>query len=77
MEAIRDPMNQFGLEVTAFCAQQGMTKKQLAALAGIPYDTLLQTGKGRCAGHTARKAIKEVMNEYAERAGKQEDRTAI
>lgn len=71
MKAMRDPMNQFGVEVTLFCARWGITKKQLAAEANIPYDTLLQVSKGRRAGHVAREAVQDVMGRYEAEAKKQ------
>lgn len=60
----RDPMNEWGVAVAAFCLRRGITKKQLAAEANIPYDTLLQVSKGRRAGHTARLAIQAVIDRY-------------
>jgi hypothetical protein len=57
-------MNQFGVDVTLFCARWGITKKQLAAEANIPYDTLLQVSKGRRSDRTARKALQPVMDRY-------------
>lgn len=60
----RDPMNEWGVAVATFCLRRGITKKQLAAEANIPYDTLLQVSKGRRAGHTARQAVQAVMDQY-------------
>ena len=38
-------------EIVMFCAKHCLTKKALAAEAGIPYDSLLATIKGRRSGH--------------------------
>lgn len=66
----RDPMTPWGVEVAVFCLNYRITKKQLAAEAGIPYDTLLQVSKGRRAGHVAQDAVREVMDRYEAEAKK-------
>ena len=64
MQATRDRFNEFGMEVTIFCARFGISKKQLAKEAGIPYDSLLAAGKSRRAGHATRAAVLPVMEQY-------------
>lgn len=64
MQATRDMFNDFGMEVTVFCARFGISKKQLAAEAGVPYDSLLAAGKNRRAGHVTRAAVLPVMEKY-------------
>lgn len=64
MEATRDKFNEFGMEVTIFCAQHGISKKQLADEAGVPYDSMLAAGKNRRAGHVTRAAVLPVMERY-------------
>lgn len=66
----RAPMNEFGVEVSMFCVLHGLTKKGLAEEAGVKYDTLMKTMRGKRAGHTARAAIQEVMERYGAAAGK-------
>lgn len=64
MKAKRSPLTEFGLQVSTFCARYGFTKKQLAAEAGVPYDSLLQASKGNRAGHTTKAAVLPVMARY-------------
>ena len=47
----REPYTEYGMEIVMFCAKHCLTKKALAAEAGIPYDSLLATIKGRRSGH--------------------------
>lgn len=70
----RDPMTDYGMEVTVFCARHCLTKKKLAAEAGIPYDSLLATMKGRRAGHNVKAAVAPVMARYEAEAKKQRRR---
>ena len=46
----REPYTEYGMEIVMFCAKHCLTKKALAAEAGIPYDSLLATIKGRRSG---------------------------
>ena len=39
----REPYTEYGMEIVMFCAKHCLTKKALAAEAGIPYDSLLAT----------------------------------
>lgn len=67
----RDPMNDFGVEITVFCLRHCITKKKLAAEAGVPYDSLLAAGKGRRAGHSVKAAVAPVMARYEAEAKRQ------
>lgn len=67
----REPMTDYGLEVTLFCARHCLTKKRLAREAGIPYESLLSTLKGRRAGHNVKEALAPVMARYEAEAKKQ------
>ena len=51
----REPYTEYGMEIVMFCAKHCLTKKALAAEAGIPYDSLLATIKGRRSGHNVKK----------------------
>lgn len=64
MQRTREPLNDFGVEITVFCARHGITKKQLAAEAGVPYDSLLAAGTCRRAGHVTRAAVLPVIEKY-------------
>ena len=52
----REPYTEYGMEIVMFCAKHCLTKKALAAEAGIPYDSLLATIKGRRSGHNVKAA---------------------
>lgn len=67
----RDPLTDYGMEITVFCARHCITKKKLAAEAGIPYDSLLQTMRGRRAGHNVKAAVAPVMARYEAEAKRQ------
>ena len=62
--AKRDPMTPWGVKVSAWCLKTGVSKKELAEIAGVKYDTLLQVGKGRRAGHEAIPAVETAMANY-------------
>ncbi len=64
MRATKHPYTEFGLEITMFCAAHAITKKQLAEMAGVPYDTLLQCIKNRTAGHEAIPKLTSAMRAY-------------
>lgn len=53
----REPYTEYGMEIVMFCAKHCLTKKALAAEAGIPYDSLLATIKGRRSGHNVKAAV--------------------
>ena len=63
----REPYTEYGMEIVMFC----LTKKALAAEAGIPYDSLLATIKGRRSGHNVKAAVAPVMARYEAAAKKQ------
>ena len=69
--AYREPYTEYGMEIVMFCAKQCLTKKALAAEAGIPYDSLLATIKGRRSGHNVKAAVAPVMARYEAAAKKQ------
>ena len=60
----REPYTEYGMEIVMFCAKHCLTKKALAAEAGIPYDSLLATIKGRRSGHNVKAAVAPVMARY-------------
>ena len=70
MKATRGPHNEFGLEVSLFCARHGITKRTLAQEAGVPYASLLAAETGRRAGHVTKAAVRPVMARYEAAAGK-------
>ena len=63
----REPYTEYGMEIVMFCAKHCLTKKALAAEAGIPYDSLLATIKGR----RVKAAVAPVMARYEAAAKKQ------
>ena len=79
MNATRDMFNDFGMEVTMFCARFGVAKNQLAAEVSVPYDSLLAAGKKRRAGHVTRAAVLPVMERYEAEAkrGRKKGRAAL
>lgn len=62
------PKTDFGIEVSIFCAQTGMTKRELAAGAGVKYSTLVEATTGRCAGHHLIPIARDFMQNYLKRA---------
>lgn len=58
------PKTDFGIEVSVFTAQTGMTVKELAERAGVKYTTLVETTTGRCAGHQLIPVVREFMQNY-------------
>ena len=79
MQTTREPLNDFGMEVTIFCAKFGISKKELAAEAGVPYDSLLAAGKNRRAGHVTRAAVLPLVERYEAEAkrGRKKGRAAL
>lgn len=79
MKATREPLNEFGMEVSTFCARFGVTKKQLATEAGVPYDSLLAAGTCRRAGHVTRAAVLPIIERYETEAkrGRKKGRAAL
>ena len=65
----REPYTEYGMEIVMFCAKHCLTKKALAAEAGIPYDSLLATIKGRRSGHNVKAAVAPVMARYPTEGG--------
>ena len=68
----REPYTEYGMEIVMFCAKHCLTKKALAAEAGIPYDSLLATIKGRRSGHNVKAAVAPVIARYEAAAKKQQ-----
>lgn len=64
MKQEREPLSEFGIKVTVFCAKFGFTKKQLAQEAGVPYVSLLAATTRRRAGHATREAVEPIMEKY-------------
>lgn len=72
------PKTDFGIEVSLFCAQTGMSKKQLAQATSeyigdpeaVKYTTLVETTTGRSAGHQLKPIVRAFMRNYMDsRAG--------
>ena len=66
----REPYTEYGMEIVMFCAKHCLTKKALAAEAGIPYDSLLATIKAAAAATTSRPLWLPVMARYEAAAKK-------
>jgi hypothetical protein len=66
----RNPMTQWGLDVTLFCARHCILKKHLAQEAGIGYSTLLKAMKGTRSDRGARAAVQPVIDRYEAEAQK-------
>ena len=62
----REPYTEYGMEIVMFFAKHCLTKE-----AGIPYDSLLATIKGRRSGHNVKAAVAPVMARYEAAAKKQ------
>lgn len=60
------PKTDFGVEVSVFKAQTGMSIKQIADGAGVKYTTLVEATTGRCAGHQLIPAVRAFMQNYME-----------
>lgn len=60
----RTPFTQFGQQITQFCAKTGITKRELALMAGVPYSTLLVVCTGKRPGHAAVPAIRAAMDKH-------------
>ena len=62
------PKTDFGIEVSIYCAQTGMTKRELAQDAGVKYTTLVEATTGRCAGHQLIPIVRDYMTNHRKRA---------
>lgn len=62
------PKTDFGVEVSIFKAQTGMTAKELADAAGVKYTTLVEATTGRCAGHQLIPVVRNFMQSYLSRS---------
>ncbi len=57
-------LNNFGLEVTMFCASNGISKQYLAALAGVDYTSIWKVGSDQRAGVTVIPRVRAAMADY-------------
>ena len=64
----RKPQTQFGVEVATFCAEMGMSKRELAERSGVKYPTLLDCTIGRSAGYELVPKVREFMAAYRKEA---------
>lgn len=64
------PANEFGLAMSTFCARYGMSKRQLAAAAGVSYDSMRAAGVDRRPCTAARTAVEAYMKAYEAEAQK-------
>lgn len=64
----RKPQTQFGVEVATFCAEVGMSKRELAEQSGVKYPTLLDCTIGRSVGHKLVPQVREFMEKYRKEA---------
>lgn len=62
------PKTDFGIEVSVFKAQTGMSSKELAEAAGVKYTTLVESTTGRCAGHKLIPIVRDFMRDYLQRS---------
>lgn len=62
------PKTDFGIEVSVFKAQTGMSSKELADAAGVKYTTLVEATTGRCAGHKLIPVVRDFMRNYMQRS---------
>lgn len=71
MAVRKKPKTPFGVELSMFCAQHGLTYKDVADGAGVKRSTLIDTTSGRCAGAQLIPRVRQYMAEYNARAGNQ------
>lgn len=65
----KKPKTDFGIEVRVFTGRTGMTMKELAERAGVKYTTLMDTTRGRSAGHQLIPAVRMFMSNYYREKG--------
>lgn len=64
----RKPQTPFGVEVANFCAEVGMSKRDLAEKSGVKYSTLLDCTIGRSTGYELVPKVQAFMAAYREEA---------
>ena len=62
------PKTDFGIEVSIFCAQTGMTKRELAAGAGVKYSTLVRPPRAAAPDTRLIPIARDFMQNYLKRA---------
>lgn len=60
----RYPLTEFGKEIAMWCVKENITKKELARRAGVKYDTMMQTARGRCPGRDTIKQVRGYMKRH-------------
>jgi hypothetical protein len=65
----KNQLNAFGLEVTMFCAQHGIKKKDLAARAGVECSSIWKIGTGQRTGVEVIPLVRAAMEDYIRESG--------
>lgn len=66
----RKPQTPFGVKVSTFCAETGLSARELAEKCGVKYATLLDCKIGRSVGVDLVPKVEAFMTEYR---GKQKE----
>ena len=62
MAARKRPPTEFGLEVTLYCLKSGITKKRLAEIAEVSYETMKDAASGKRPAREVIQKVQKVMN---------------